>query len=249
MDVGAKTDRGLKRVKNEDSFLVKAGDCIFAVADGVGGNNSGEVASTFAADEISKYIDSFALPPSGDTEALKEFFGKCIVDVNSRVLNLSSSNEDYSGMATTLVMLYIDRYSRKAYFLNIGDSRAYILRGKTFKQITEDHTYVNSLVKAGLISKEEAEHHENKNMITKAIGAEYRIEPDFFITEIVPGDVILLCTDGLYGEVSENEIVEELKSGGTMETVCESLVEKALNHGGNDNITVITVKVTEEDFR
>ena len=249
MEVGAKTDRGLKRTKNEDSFLVKAGNCIFAVADGVGGNNSGEVASNFASDEISRYIDSFAMPPSGDTEELKAFFGRCIVDVNSRILNLSSGNSDYSGMATTLVMLYIDRESGKAYFLNVGDSRAYILRGNTFKQITEDHTYVNSLVKAGLISKEEAEHHENKNMITKAIGAEYRIEPDFFKTELVPGDIILLCTDGLYGEVSEDEIIEELKSGDSMENVCDSLVEKALDHGGDDNITVITVKVTEEDFR
>lgn len=249
MDVGAKTDRGLKREKNEDSFLVKTGDCIFAVADGVGGNNSGEVASTFATDEISRYIDSFALPPSGKTEKLKEFFGKCIVDVNSGILSLSSSNENYSGMATTLVMLYIDTEGRKAYFLNVGDSRAYILRGRNFKQITEDHTYVNSLVKAGLISREEAEHHENKNMITKAIGAEYRIEPDFFTTDIVPGDIVLLCTDGLHGEIGEKEIVEELQSENSMENICENLVDKALKHGGNDNITVITVKVTEEDFR
>ena len=249
MDVGYKTDRGLKRMKNEESFLVRTDRCIFAVADGVGGNNSGEVASKTAADEISRYVDSFVVPPSTDDDALKAFFGKCMVDVNSRILNLSSSNSDYNGMATTLVLLYIDRESRRAYFLNVGDSRAYILRGKTFRQITEDHTYVNTLVKAGLISKEEAAHHENKNMITKAIGAEYRIEPDFFKTDVVPGDIILLCTDGLYGEVSEEKIVNELHRSDSMQCICDRLVKEAVTNGGNDNITVLAVKVTEEDFR
>lgn len=122
------------------------------------------------------------------------------------------------------------------------------MRDGILTQITEDHTYVNTLLKAGLISPEEAQHHENKNMITRAVGADYTIEADYFQVPIRAGDIILICTDGLYGEVDREELTERLSLDEPMTRICEELVEAANRNGGSDNITMVVLKVTEEDF-
>ena len=246
MEIGFKTDTGRCRSNNEDACLVRPLDGIFAVADGVGGNNSGEVASRIAVKEIARQCENASLSDKDD-ETLKKFFGRCIEDANCKVLELSTRNYKNSGMATTMVLLYIN--GTTAYFTNIGDSRAYVLRDNKLTQITEDHTYVNTLVKAGVISQQEAEIHENKNMITKAVGADYKIDPDFFKININEGDILLLCTDGLYDEVDSEFLVNELQSGRTMPVVSEELVKEANNRGGSDNITVVAIKITEEDLK
>ncbi len=247
MEVGFKTDTGLRRNNNEDAYSVKIEDKVFIVADGVGGNNSGEVASRTAIDEILKYMDEHPLKEAETDDQIEEYFQECIKKVNLRVLELSRFSDENQGMATTLVLVYID--NGRAHIVNIGDSRAYILHNSRFVQITDDHTYVNSLVKAGLISYEEAEHHEQKNMITRAIGAAYDIEPDFFKVPIKEGDIILLCSDGLYSEVNSKAIAKELEKDKPVLEICETLVQKANEQGGHDNITLVVVKIMEEDIK
>ena len=160
---------------------------------------------------------------------------------------MSQRFEQNRGMATTVVIAYV--LGDILNIVNVGDSRAYVLRDGILTQITEDHTYVNTLLKAGLISPAEAENHENKNMITRAVGADHTIEADYFNVPIQKGDIILICTDGLYGEVEDSELIRTLEEDRTMTDICSDLVEAANSNGGNDNITMVVLKITEEDVK
>ncbi len=144
-------------------------------------------------------------------------------------------------MATTLVLAYINR--RRAYVVNIGDSRAYLMRDNQLTQITEDHTYVNTLLKTGAITEEDAKSHEKKHIITRALGGDSAVEPDIFEVKLIKDDILLLCTDGLHGEVADDNICEILSSGNPMSEICNMLITKANRSGGNDNITVVCVKI------
>lgn len=246
MDVGFKTDKGLKRSNNEDACFVLENDKVFIVADGVGGNKSGEIASRTAVTEISKYVKEHPIAACRSKSKIQHYLQECIENVNLKILGMSQRFEENSGMATTVVLIYFA--NRKAYILNVGDSRAYTYRQGKLYQITEDHTYVNTLIKAGLISHKEALTHEKKNMITRAVGADYEVEADFFEVAVGAGDIFLLCTDGLYGEVSDEEITEEFDRNKSMSQTCNELIDKANKNGGSDNITMICVKVMEEDI-
>lgn len=247
MEVGFKTDKGLRRSNNEDACYVMLKDRVFIVADGVGGNNSGEIASRTCVDEIANYVETHDLKQMQNDEEIRDYFVECIKDVNFKILELSQRHEENWGMATTVVVAHLR--GKKIYVFNVGDSRAYIFRGEELRQITEDHTYVNSLVKAGVITAEEAETHENRNMITRAVGADYRVETDFFVEEVEEGDRILLCTDGLYGEIGRERLIAELREERAMTDICDELVEAAKQNGGHDNITMVVVNVTEEDVK
>ena len=135
----------------------------------------------------------------------------------------------------------------KAYIANVGDSHVYLYRNGELVQLTEDHTYVNTLLNAGIISQEQAAVDERKNVITKALGAEDTVEPDFFQLEIVKNDILILCTDGLYDEVDERSMKTILEKDISMSDVCAEMVDAANKNGGHDNITIISIKVTEED--
>ena len=148
-------------------------------------------------------------------------------------------------MATTADIVYIK--GGKAYIANVGDSRVYLYRNGELVQLTEDHTYVNTLLNAGIISQEQAAVDERKNVITKALGAEDTVEPDFFQLEIVKDDILILCTDGLYDEVDERSMKTILEKDISMSDVCAEMVDAANKNGGHDNITIISIKVTEED--
>ncbi len=150
------------------------------------------------------------------------------------------------GMATTVVCAYVQNDT--IYIVNVGDSRAYVFRDGVLLQITEDHTYVNTLLKAGLISEDEAVNHENKNMITRAVGADYG-RCGLLPLPIQVDDIVLICTDGLYGEVGEDQLVAALKQEKSMTDICNELVEMANINGGSDNITMVVLKVTEEDVK
>jgi len=247
MEVGFKTDRGLRRSNNEDACYVLKQQKVFIVADGVGGNNSGELASSTCVDEIARYVEDYDLSQLHGEGEIRAYFQQCLKDVNFKILQLSQYHEANVGMATTVVVAYL----RKGvlYISNVGDSRAYILHGGTLAQITEDHTYVNSLVKAGLITVEEAENHENRNMITRAVGADYQIESDFYVVPVTVGDRVLICTDGLYGEVSSVELERIMSGERPMTDICDQLMRTAKDSGGSDNITMIVVNVTEEDIK
>lgn len=246
MEVGFKTDKGVRRSNNEDACFVMKKDRFFVVADGVGGNNSGEIASRTAVSEITKFFQEQPLKKKADAEDIRKYFELCMARANLAVLQKSQKIPKNKGMATTVVTAYIDKNC--AHITNIGDSRAYLLRNGKLNQITEDHTYVNTLLKAGIISEEEALNHENRNMITRAIGADSMVDVDVFDVTIQAGDMILLCTDGLYGEVPEQEIISIMESEETTTDICNSLVDSANLHGGRDNITMVVLRIMEEDI-
>ena len=154
---------------------------------------------------------------------------------------MSETHPENTGMATTIVMCYV--VGKRAYFVNMGDSRGYIYRNDRLRQVTEDHSYVNDLVKTGIITVDAAVKHEKKHMITKALGGDLVAEPDFFKANLQEGDIIMLCTDGLYQEVESVEIKKILAQDHTMNQATSELVKKANQNGGGDNITVICIKV------
>ena len=246
MQVGFKSDKGLKRTNNEDACFVMLPDKVYVVADGVGGSNAGEIASRTAVTEIANYITRNPIQEATNKYAIVNYFQKCLDEANRKIFSLSHTYAENSGMATTAVIVYA--IDKKAYITNVGDSRAYIYRHGNLLQLTEDHTYVNTLVKAGILSKEQAEVDERKNVITKALGAEPTVEPDFFQVEVQKDDIFIICTDGLYDEVEKGEMIEILNREQSMSDVCTEFINRANKNGGRDNITVICLKVTEEDI-
>ncbi len=246
MQVGFKSDKGLRRTNNEDACFVMLPDKVYVVADGVGGSNAGEIASRTAVTEIANYITQHPIGEATNKYAIVNYFQKCLDGANRKIFSLSHTYAENSGMATTAVIVYA--MDEKAYITNVGDSRAYIYRRGKLLQLTEDHTYVNTLVKAGILSREQAEVDERKNVITKALGAEPTVEPDFFQVEVQKDDIFIICTDGLYDEVEKGEMIEVLNEQQSMSDVCAELINRANKNGGRDNITVICLKVTEEDI-
>lgn len=241
IQVGFKTSTGLLRDNNEDAFFIIPGEDVYVVADGVGGYKAGELASHTAVKMVAEYIRDHDIRKCAESGDIQAYFQKCLHLANREIYRLADKYADSSGMATTAVIAYIR--GNKGYFANVGDSRAYLYRYDEIYQITEDHTYVNTLVKQGKISKEDAKLHEQRNVITRALGAEADIVADFFQEDLLKGDSILICTDGLYEEVSELDIKDILGSGGSMPEVCSNLVGKAIECGGSDNITVICLKI------
>lgn len=235
------TDIGKKRTRNEDEYLVLEEQNLFLVCDGVGGQKDGAKASHMVTEAIRRFAET--LPPDTvpDEARLKEYFESILGNVNLFVYDAAKSHEGSEGMATTLVLCFFAWGN--AYVVNLGDSRAYLVRGGRLIQITRDHTYVNQLLAAGTITEEEAKEHPNRNMITKAVGAEKTVEPDFFTFQTEPGDWIVLCSDGMYNEVKPEEIIRLARETDGPEAFAEKLVTKANEVGGNDNITAVTIHV------
>ena len=242
---GFRTDTGRKRKGNEDALLLLPAQGVFAVADGVGGQNSGEIASRRAVAGIESFLGANPLSGAdglggGNRESwLRGYFQRCIQAINTEIMREAMSDPVMDRMATTLVLCFLDMES--VYVVNIGDSRAYMLRGGVLSQLSEDHTYVNNLVIAGTLTRSEAQRHPQKNIITRALGAEAYTEPDFYRFGLKPGDRLLLCTDGLHGELTDEEIAAIAGSDNDMDTICGMLVDAANGKGGNDNITVICI--------
>lgn len=246
MEVGFKTDKGMKRQNNEDACFVMLPEKVFLVADGVGGGNAGEIASRTAVSEIASYISNNPIKNAINKYAIVNYFQDAIEKANSKIYEMAVKYKENKGMATTLVAVYIK--DGKAYIANVGDSRVYLFRDDEFLQLTEDHTYVNTLVKAGILTEAQAAVDSRKNIITKALGADVTVEPDFFQVDVSCGDVLILCTDGLYDEVSEEELIGVIDSEVSMSILCNQLIEIANTNGGHDNITLISLRVTEDDI-
>ena len=242
---GYRTDIGRSRTNNEDALLVLPKLNIYAVADGVGGLNSGEVASRNAMSGVESFILANPITGADNLEGkyrenwLKGYFTRCLQKVNSEILMTANEEPEYSRMATTVVICYLDMES--IYIVNVGDSRAYILRDEILTQLSIDHTYVNSLISAGTLTESEARIHPQKNIITKALGSGKNFEPDFFRFDLHDGDRILLCTDGLHGELTDSEISVILTASDDLNETCKLLVDTANNKGGSDNITVVCI--------
>ena len=243
MEVGFKTDKGKTRRNNADAFFVLKNKGVFIVADGVGGNNSGEIASRTAVNEIAGFFQRSEPEPGH----IQYMLNDSIKRANAKVCEMSARYVENRGMATTIVVAVFCR--GMMYVANVGDSRAYLIADGKMKQLTEDHTYVNELVKAGVLTSEEADCREDRNQITRAIGAESTVNPAIFKYKMRPGDCVLICTDGLYGEVEEEEILAEFSGGLPMSDTCQDLVDRANENGGGDNITAVCIRLTEDDFR
>ncbi len=239
--LGFKSNTGAVREKNEDACFVIPSHNVYVVADGVGGNNAGEIASRTAVQGVAEYVTEVPIDGCETDEEICSYFIDCIAEINQQVYRLGHQHKENRGMATTIVLTYLR--DDKAYIMNVGDSRAYLLRNNELQQITEDHTYVNELVRSGVITKEEAETHSQRNVITRAIGAEPFVKSDFYRTQIESGDILMLCSDGLYGEVEEQQMIDILNMDESMSQICNLLVDAAIEGGGRDNITVVCLKV------
>lgn len=244
IELGMNTNIGIRRKKNEDACHICEEQQVFIVADGVGGNNSGELASQMAVDHLSLRISEGFLENLKEEEGIRIGFFRMIREVNRLIFRAAEASPDSRGMATTLVLAYLK--GDRAYVFNVGDSRAYRYRRGSLTQITEDHSFVNTLVQIGSITKEEARNHPKKNIITRALGAEEEVETDFYPVELEEGDILLLCTDGLHGEAGDEEILKIIEEEKDMQDLCDRLVLLANEKGGSDNITIICLRYKGE---
>ncbi len=225
------TDVGRIRKNNEDSLIVIEPET-FVVADGMGGQAAGEVASKMLVETLKNFLPLVPEPLN------EEILTKSILKANAAIIKTARENKNYRGMGTTATILHI--YKNRAYYAHIGDSRLYRLRNKNLEQITEDHSYVETLVRRGEITPEEARVHPMKNILTQAVGADENISVDSGNLRIDVDDIFMLCTDGLTNMVTDENILKILLESGRRS---DDLVQAALNNGGHDNVSVIVVKI------
>ena len=237
--IGAATDVGNLRGQNEDAHIAE--QHLFAVADGMGGHNAGEVASAMAIE----HLRSIAL--SGVTSA--EAFAQVVRDLNRAIYASATSTTDQRGMGTTLTAAALltstsdtDQPSQIV-IANVGDSRTYLLRSGELRQMSVDHSYVQELVTEGLLTVDEARTHPRRNIVTRALGIDEQVSVDTWTIPMFDGDRFMLCSDGLVDEVPLDEITEMMREHSVPQHVAERLVTAAKRHGGRDNITVIVVDV------
>jgi protein phosphatase len=229
------TDRGRKRPANEDAFGLSPEHGLYVVCDGMGGAAAGEVASAMAVEELMRRLTaSTELPGCAMAEL-------AIAAVNDAIVERSQNDKKLSGMGTTMVALLAA--PEHVWILNVGDSRAYRLRGRRLEQISRDHSLVDEQVRAGRMTKRDAERSPLRNMITRALGTQPSVVPDTFALEPEPGDLFLLCSDGLTRELKDAEIESILAANQPLEEQCERLIAAANKAGGGDNITCMLVRV------
>lgn len=244
------TDPGKKRANNEDSYLVNDGLRLYAVADGVGGSEAGEVASRIAVDTIAGAMpdllgDKDRTPPagisSGDAPELAAFRHAVLLS-NRNIIEEAGKNSVRTGMGTTLTALLLAR--KRAFLAHIGDSRAYRLRNGTLAQLTKDHSVVAEQVRSGILTAAQARTSPYRHVITQALGIDREAAPDLMEHPVKPGDTFLLCSDGLTEMVGDGEIGRIL-SGSVPRDAARKLIDAANGQGGVDNITAVVVQVVE----
>jgi PPM family protein phosphatase len=233
----AVSDRGRKRPSNEDAygFSVEAG--VYVVCDGMGGAAAGEIASTIAVDEVLRLLTHRAPEKAAP---LPDAAQNAICAANEAIFSRAQRNHRLSGMGTTLVALAAREHH--VWVLNIGDSRCYRFRSGQLEQLTRDHSLVEEQVRLGRMTPREALHSPLKNVITRALGTQSHVTPDVFEFEAEPGDLFLLCSDGLTRELPDSTIQTLLAGDLTLEVLSARLVEAAKKAGGHDNITCLLVR-------
>lgn len=242
MKIVAKTDKGLVRENNQDAYAVGElpGEVAWAVVcDGMGGAAGGNIASALAVKVISDKITSSYNERMRDS-SIKNLLDSAIAAANIEVYDMAYSRPDLKGMGTTVVAVVVR--NNVAYIAHAGDSRAYLVNENGVEQITVDHSLVQNLVDRGEITKEEAEHHPNKNVITRALGVDKRIDVDFSEVDMYENETLILCTDGLSNCVNNSELAEDIKDG-QYYAFADRLVKRANRNGGNDNITVVAIAI------
>ena len=241
MKLAGKTDVGRVRQENQDDYRAGElpGGAVWAlVCDGMGGAKGGREASQGACNVIENFFqEQYAQCGAGQEEP---FLKKALLYANRFVFQKAAHEEALAGMGTTAVCALVR--SGNVYLCHAGDSRAYLIRDGKLTQLTHDHSYVQELVDCGTITEEEAEHHPQKNLITKALGVDYRLEPEFTAAKLKREDRLLLCTDGLTNMVPVEEM-EQLLAQGAFYDLPDRLIEAANAHGGSDNITALLLAV------
>lgn len=249
------TDIGRKRQRNEDSYLVNDKIGLYIVADGMGGHAGGEFASKIAVSTVEEiirgedrvrsnvptesYLDTDPSAAEGqEQERLKEAINRA----GNMIVRRAFEDPELKGMGTTSTVMFVS--NDKAYIAHVGDSRAYCVRDGQIIQITEDHSLVHEQLKSGLITEEEAKTHQLKNIITRSVGVQEEVEVDTIVWKIQIGDSYLLCSDGLSNMVHDHEL-QDIITKFNAEQAARELVDLANSRGGEDNITLILLKVTD----
>lgn len=273
LEIVSQTDPGMVRSHNEDSVAYEQNCGLVVLADGMGGYNAGEVASGIAASvvitEITQSLrnanptDYVCLCPGKGEETDPAFFGKKkhravagdelgvlllrdnIQKANSSIFQAAQSQPQYAGMGTTIVAALF--YDNRVVVGHIGDSRMYRLRGEKLETITRDHSLLQEQIDSGMISVEDARLSKNKNLVTRAVGIEAETTPEIHVHDVLPGDIYLLCSDGLNDMVEDEDIQSALYAmQGNLPLAAEQLIQMANDNGGRDNVSVILVKVKGE---
>lgn len=237
---GAATDTGRVRSENEDTFVAEP--LVFAVADGMGGHQAGEIASAIAATTLHERL--------GNGAASVDVAVAAVVEANASIFQGAHNNLDQRGMGTTLTAMVVlaDQGSgARLAVLNVGDSRTYVLRNGRLRRVTVDHSYVQELVSTGHITEYEARNHPRRNIVTRALGIEPSVRVDTWVLPFVRGDRYVLCSDGLVDEVDDDEIAAVLAVHASPQAAAEGLVAVANRNGGRDNVTVVVVDSLEGD--
>lgn len=232
------TDIGRKRKLNQDTVYScehPLGNLnnLFIVADGMGGHKAGDYASAYTVKAVEREVEVC------DDKSPVKILREAITVANIEVYEKACSEPDFAGMGTTCVAATID--GDTLYVANVGDSRLYII-DRTITQVTKDHSLVAELVRKGSLDEAQAKAHPDKNIITRAIGAASTIEIDFFEVELSPGDIILMCTDGLTNMVDDDEILRIVRTGVDVPEIAENLIKMANHNGGKDNIGVVVIE-------
>jgi serine/threonine protein phosphatase PrpC len=235
----AATDRGRKRPTNEDAFGFSIENGVYLVCDGMGGAAAGEIASSIAVDELLRLLGRST--PDGLGQASTQVLAaEAIAAANEAIFSRSQRNHKLSGMGTTLVGLLASE--DRLLVLNVGDSRCYRLRDRRLEQLTLDHSLVEEQVRLGKMTRAEALRSPLRNVITRALGTQSRVTADILELDPMPGDVFLLCSDGLTRELDDSTIETFLNKTSDLEDGCGRLIEAAKKAGGHDNITCILVR-------
>ncbi len=241
MKVFAKSDIGKAREMNQDAYYASQPSetvGLYIVADGMGGYNGGEVASTLAVTTAKNYIENNFAQIEHTREKIEELVKNAIEYANMVVYEKSKKVKMLEGMGTTMEVALVK--DNRVYIGHVGDSRIYRIRKNFIRKLTTDHSYVEKLVKDGTITREEALHHPKKNMLTKALGCTSFVEPDTMVKGFLKDDILVITSDGLTNMVKDEEIYNTITEN--IDTAAETLLEKANEAGGLDNITVIIVQ-------
>ena len=234
MNVASRTHIGLVRASNQDSLLLCPGKYdLYGVADGMGGHKAGDIASMMAVALVKRFFS--------DVKPTKEQLRKGIEEANQMIYEEQLYRSDLSGMGTTLTMIWEDK--ERILLGHVGDSRAYLLREKTLRQVSQDHSMVAEMVRDGLITPEEARRHPYRNIITRALGTDEWVDVDVTEIEKRAGDIYLICSDGLSEYVQENQM-QALLLEHDLEEAADLLLNLALKGGGRDNISLVIAEVT-----
>ena len=245
MKTFSKTDVGMVRDVNQDYVFVSDTPIgslpnLLIVADGMGGHKAGEYASRFATEVVKEEI------AKSREESPEAMMTQAIITANQKLREEAEQDQRLHGMGTTLVVATI--IDKTLYFANVGDSRLYLINNG-IKQLSKDHSLVQEMVRLGGINQEEAKHHPDKNIITRAVGGREKVEVDFFEYRLKIGDTILMCTDGLSNMVEDEEILGIVRRSRDVVEAVEQLIESAKEHGGSDNIGVILAEPFADEVK